>query len=108
MRLRQSKWEELRFQFPKIRESKDLSVIFCDDGWTYIPQLRIRRKFTDDDEHPSSDEWMLYFEEPWDGLIPGKILHEYKAIYTTYVAKTLVWMESDTKHKYQDLFVERP
>uniref|UniRef100_A0A6C0AJ34 Uncharacterized protein n=1 Tax=viral metagenome TaxID=1070528 RepID=A0A6C0AJ34_9ZZZZ len=107
MRLGQQKWEELKFQFPKVRESKELFIIFCDDGWTYIPQIRLRRKFVED-EDVSNEDWILYAEESWEGVIPGKILHEYKAIYTTYETKTLVWMESDTKHKHRYLFVERP
>lgn len=98
--------EEAKYQFPKVRESKELSIIFCDDGWTYIPQLRIRRKFMDDDESEYVDA-VIYHEEVWEGLIPGKILHEYKTIYTTYMTNMLLWTESDPKHKYRDLFVEQ-
>lgn len=64
--------------------------MWCDDGWSYIPQLKIRRKFYTD-----FDGNMEYFEESWDGIVPGKVLYEEKVVYTKYNDKKF-WMETSS------------
>ena len=37
----------------------ELTIIWSNDGWCYIPQLKIREKFQEKD----------YIQEDWDGVI---------------------------------------
>jgi len=43
----------------KAIESKQITLIWANDGWCYIPQLKIRQRFTD----------KLYYQEDWTGVI---------------------------------------
>uniref|UniRef100_A0A6C0JWL4 Uncharacterized protein n=1 Tax=viral metagenome TaxID=1070528 RepID=A0A6C0JWL4_9ZZZZ len=44
---------------PKPIESRKVTLVWGNDGWCYIPQLSIRRKFTES----------LYYKEDWLGVI---------------------------------------
>jgi len=37
-------------------ESKNVTLIWANDGWCYIPQLKLRQRFTE--THYTSEEWM--------------------------------------------------
>lgn len=37
-------------------ESKNVTLIWSNDGWCYIPQLKLRQRFTE--THYSSEEWL--------------------------------------------------
>ena len=37
-------------------ESKNVTLIWANDGWCYIPQLKLRQRFTE--THYSSEEWL--------------------------------------------------
>lgn len=70
------------------RESKKVYILWCDDGWTYIPLLKLRRKFTE-----SSDSMLEYIEEHWDYSVPAKVLYEEVVLWTLYSSKPRVWTE---------------
>jgi len=76
-------------------------VIWCDDGWSYIPQKSIRRKFMSD----SSTDIAEYIEEVWPGLVPGKVVYEESIMFVTYKLKPKMWSESTMD--YKELFVEQ-
>jgi hypothetical protein len=40
-------------------EPKQITFIWGNDGWRYVPQLKIRDRFTE----------TLYYRESWDGVI---------------------------------------
>jgi len=40
-------------------KNRDVTLIWCNDGWCYIPALGIRQRFTE----------KQYFFQPWDGII---------------------------------------
>ena len=37
-------------------ESKNVTLIWANDGWCYIPQLKLRQRFTE--THYTSEEWV--------------------------------------------------
>jgi len=37
-------------------ESKNVTLIWANDGWCYIPELKIRQRFTE--THYTSEEWV--------------------------------------------------
>jgi hypothetical protein len=58
-------------------ESKKVTLIWANDGWCYIPQLKIRQRFTEKlyhyeewsgviamPENIETTEWVLYSKEP--------------------------------------------
>lgn len=85
------------FKLPAIRETKEAQVLWCDDGWAYIPQMKIRRAF-----ETSDGDLMEYTEQPWDGVVPAKVQYEEKILYTIYNHKKM-WME--VGNQYSELYV---
>ena len=75
-------------------ETKKLNLIWGNDGWCYIPDLRIRQKFTEN----------KYFREKWDGVIA---MPEYieNITWTLYSRSPLVWRESGNEfdHLYETM-----
>lgn len=65
---------------------KNITLLWCDDGWTYIPTLKIRRKFT-------QSSFLTYTEEPWDTSVPANVLYKETVIHTTYSASPKIWTE---------------
>lgn len=55
--------------------------IWSEDGWSYIPELKLREKFTD----------VHFFRENWEGII-SRPLHVETLIRTTY--SSLAWRET--------------
>ena len=66
---------------------KKVTVLWCDDSWTYIPALKIRRKFS----HASS--FLNYTEEVWDTSIPANVLYEETVVHTMYSTSPKIWTE---------------
>ena len=83
-------------KLPFVKETKDVNVLWCDDGWSYIPQCKIRRKFEVEDDS------MEYSEEPWDGVVPGKVLYDEKVVLSVYIPKKM-WME--VGQEYAEVYV---
>lgn len=80
-----------RKDYPKnllCKETKDVTYVWASDGWTYIPELRIRRKYR---ETPMEDVFDL-LEENWSGVI---FLGEYteKVSLRIYSDSPRVWEE---------------
>jgi hypothetical protein len=73
-------------------ENKHVNLIWGNDGWCYIPELKIRHKFTE----------TKYFREKWDGVIA---MPEYveSINWTTYSQSPPVWRETgnDFDHLFQ-------
>ena len=87
---------------PKVQETKDVTVLWCDDGWSYIPELKIRRRFSE--VEGAADHIVDYLEHGWEGLVPGKVLYDEKIKYTSYAGKK-AWMEAN--RDYVEVFVIR-
>ncbi len=87
-------------KLPKIQEVREIRVLWCDDGWSYIPQLKIRRKFVIADDNTNE-----YFHEVWDGIVPASVLYDEAVLYTTYVGSKM-WMEVSNQNS--ELFVIQP
>jgi len=100
MKVRQINQKLQKLPLPKVLETKEVSVLWCDDGWAYIPQKGIRRKFSKEDDN---SDLMDYVEEKWPGLVPARIYYDEKVMYTTFVGKSNMWMEST--FDYKELFV---
>lgn len=65
--------------------SKKITLIWGNDGWCYIPQLGIRRKFTD-----------KYLQEEWNGVIA---MPEYLEEVNWIVHSSTVWSENDETYE---------
>jgi hypothetical protein len=86
-------------KLPTIKDTKDVQLLWCDDGWTYIPQIKLRRKFESQDEGTCN---MEYTEEVWDGVVPGKVLYAENVAYSVYNHRKM-WMEAT--NEYAELYV---
>ena len=71
-------------------ESKKVTFIWASDGWCYIPQLKLRQKFTE----------KRYCHEDWQGVIP---MPEYieQVNWTLYSKEPRIWQENE------DVFSQR-
>ena len=63
-------------------EQSKVTVIWANDGWSYIPELKLRRKFTE----------THYYKEEWDGVIP---MPEQIETVTWVQHSPQVWQEND-------------
>jgi hypothetical protein len=68
-------------------EVKKVFILYCDDGWTYLPLLKIRRKFE------FSNTNLIYTEEPWDDSISSNVLYEELVLWTLYSLAPRIWSE---------------
>jgi len=68
-------------------ESKEVTLIWANDGWCYIPELRIRQKFTE----------KYYYNEDWSGVIA---LPEYieNITWVLYSKEPRVWQEKGAQY----------
>lgn len=83
---------------------KKVAVLWCDDGWSYIPLLKIRRIFIS-----NNNTFMIYNEEPWDTSIASKVLYEEVIVWTDYSMKPRLWSETgeaETSLGFTDCFEE--
>jgi hypothetical protein len=72
---------------PKPLKSLEASFVWGNDGWCYIPQLKIRQKFTE----------TKFFIEEWTGIIPMPS-HFETLDFSLYSEKPRMWKEG------QDVF----
>jgi hypothetical protein len=68
-------------------EQQNVTAFWCSDGWCYIPEKKIRRKF-------QYNKKMIYTSETWDGIIPIPSYVE-KIEWITY--SPLLWQEKSTE-----------
>jgi len=87
-------------KLPLIKETKEANVLWCDDGWSYLPQYKVRRKFEREGNGPYD-----YTEEVWDGVVPGKVLYNEKVTISVYIPNKM-WME--VGNEYAELYVVEP
>lgn len=78
---------------------KKVFILFCDDGWSYIPLLKIRRKFE------FSQTVLIYTEEPWDDSISANVMYEEEVTWSNYSISPKIWSESG-KGGFIDCFTE--
>lgn len=97
MRIKRHNGRKVPFKLPSILETKEVQVLWCADGWSYLPQLKIRRAF-----ETTNSDFMEYREESWDGIVPAKVSYEEKILYTVYNHKKM-WME--VGNQYSELYV---
>ena len=76
--------EHYPFDFPNPIEKHQLTIIWGNDGWRYIPFLNIREKFTA----------TKYYREHWDGVVALPTHIENDVIWTLYSQKPLMWRET--------------
>ena len=67
---------------------KQIFILTCDDGWSYIPLLKIRRKFE------FSQTVLIYTEEPWEDSISANIMHGEQVLWSNYSISPKIWSES--------------
>ena len=68
-------------------ESRDVTLIWARDGWCYIPQIKLRQKFTE----------TLFYSEPWNGVIglPCSVEQVQLAVYSK---EPRIWEETGADH----------
>ena len=66
------------------KNAKKTTLIWGNDGWCYLPELKMRQRFTE----------TKYYHEDWDGIIA---MPEYvETTYRTVLSKEpLVWQEGN-------------
>ena len=69
-------------------ESKDVTLIWSSDGWCYIPQMKIRQRFTE----------TLFYLESWNGIIglPCSVEQVQLAVYSK---EPRIWQEIGEDHR---------
>jgi len=79
-----TKVEQSTLILKKPIESKNVTLIWSNDGWCYIPQLKIRQKFTE----------TQYYREDWHGVIA---MPEYieQVNWILYSKEPLTWQENE-------------
>jgi len=65
-------------------ESKNVTLIWAKDGWCYIPQLKIRRRFTE----------THYTQEDWIGIIAMPEYTE-EVTWALHSKDPQVWQENE-------------
>ena len=80
-----------RFQSTSLKaiESKQVTLIWGTDGWCYIPDLKLRHRFTE----------TKYHRERWEGVIAMPQSIE-GIMWTQYSASPLVWRETGASFDY--------
>lgn len=69
---------------PNPIDSKVVTIIWGNDGWRYIPELKIRDKFTQ----------TRYYIEAWEGVI-ALPEHVEKVNWTLYSHRPRLWKEDE-------------
>jgi len=81
---------------PKALDSKEVSILWCNDGWSYIPARYVRFRY--------SHETQIYEEVCWSGSIPAKVEYEEQIKWILYSKSPRIWQENGPG--YSELFVE--
>lgn len=75
--------EHYLLDFPSPVEKHELTIIWGNDGWRYIPFLKLRDRFTE----------TKYFLERWEGVIAIPT-HTESVTWTLYSHQPRMWRES--------------
>lgn len=70
--------------FPNPIDNKTITIIWGNDGWRYIPDLKIRDKFTQ----------TKYYMETWEGVI-ALPEHVENINWTLYSHQPRLWKEGE-------------
>lgn len=65
-------------------ESKNVTLIWSNDGWCYIPQLKLRQRFTE--THYTSEEWVGVIAMPE---------HIEQITWALHSKEPRIWQEND-------------
>lgn len=76
--------EHYLFDFPSPIEKHEVTIIWGNDGWRYIPFLNIRDKFT----------YTKYYLEHWEGVVAMPEYIENNVTWTLYSHQPRMWRES--------------
>jgi len=77
-------------------EIKDLTILWCDDGWSYVPSRYVRFRYIHSNE--------TYEEVSWTGAIPARVEYQEHIKWTLYSNSPKIWKEE--AKEYSELFVE--
>jgi hypothetical protein len=80
--------EHYPFDFPSPLEKHELTIIWGDDGWRYIPFLKLRDRFTQG----------KYYMQRWEGVLAMPRHIENDVTWTLYSHQPRMWRET-TKWK---------
>jgi hypothetical protein len=69
-------------------ESRDVTLIWARDGWCYIPQIKLRQKFTETN----------FYLESWNGVI-GLPCSVEQVQLVVYSKEPRIWEEVGTYHR---------
>jgi hypothetical protein len=72
-------------------KKQNVTLLWCDDGWCYIPALKLRQKFTE----------TKYFHEKWDGVIATPLYIE-DITWTLFSEKPRAW--SETSDQFSEFY----
>lgn len=81
----------------KAKNIQDVTMLWCEDGWTYIPELKIRRQYFAIEKNVKMEQ------ESWVGTIPMPLHTEYVKI-STYSPQC--WRE--TSEDLDEMFLLSP
>lgn len=76
-------------------QSKHVTIVYGNDGWTYIPELNIRRKFT----------VTHYKSENWEGNLPLPE-HIEKVEWSLYSENPFIWREKSDQ--FDEIYELKP
>ena len=68
--------------------SVDITRVWGNDGWCYIPELRVRQRFSAS-LHP---HLLAFKSEPWSGAMPLAV-HQEQVRYSLMARSPLIWQE---------------
>lgn len=82
-----------------LKNSLHIMYFWCSDGWCYIPEIEIRRKYIAN-ESPSHFELI---EEKWGGLIP---VSEYSELVELSIYENYPRIWKEESEDFCELYVE--
>ena len=93
--------ESYPFDLTNPIKTEDVTYLWCNDGWCYIPELNIRQKFI----VMKDSNFLTLIEEPWEGVLPVPLNLE-KVARSLFSEATRVWLEKSSY--FSELYVEQP
>lgn len=79
--------ESYPFDLGNSIENKKLTYLWCNDGWCYVPELKLRQMFI------LQDPLIEIRKEHWTGAIPLPLQVE-EVTRVVYCQSPMVWMET--------------
>ena len=83
---------------PRPRDRRELTLLWCEDGWCYAPERKVRYHYNLGTQVSS----LLYIEEPWEGTIAYPMYTE-RVTWTLYSLSPLIWRERS--EEFDELYV---